>query len=132
MRGSYYYNPCSAKHFFFFFLNSMVLTELHIVSLTHKLFCFQMSPVPSYPFPTVDVPDHAHYIIGVVILFVGITGMLGNFLVIYAFCRYSLNFTAILFLYLTLLKFIYLLIYFLQQCPHISKIFVCVLIGAGV
>ncbi|XP_051274438.1 melanopsin-A-like isoform X1 [Dicentrarchus labrax] len=45
------------------------------------------SMVPSYPFPTVDVPDHAHYTIGVVILAVGITGMLGNFLVIYAFCR---------------------------------------------
>ncbi|KAK7913400.1 hypothetical protein WMY93_013611 [Mugilogobius chulae] len=43
--------------------------------------------VPSYPFPTANVPDHAHYIIGVVILFVGITGMLGNFLVMYAFCR---------------------------------------------
>ncbi|XP_049615345.1 melanopsin-A isoform X1 [Syngnathus scovelli] len=42
---------------------------------------------PSYPFPTVDVPDHAHYTIGVVILVVGITGILGNFLVIYAFCR---------------------------------------------
>lgn len=40
-----------------------------------------------YPFPTVDVPDHAHYIIGAVILAVGITGMLGNFLVIYAFSR---------------------------------------------
>ncbi|XP_068161284.1 melanopsin-A-like isoform X2 [Antennarius striatus] len=43
--------------------------------------------VPNHPFPTVDVPDHAHYTIGVVILVVGITGMLGNFLVIYAFCR---------------------------------------------
>ncbi|XP_037547080.1 opsin 4b [Nematolebias whitei] len=43
--------------------------------------------VPAHPFPTVNVPDHAHYIIGVVILAVGITGMLGNFLVIYAFCR---------------------------------------------
>uniref|UniRef100_A0A8C3E9I5 Opsin 4 n=1 Tax=Corvus moneduloides TaxID=1196302 RepID=A0A8C3E9I5_CORMO len=38
-------------------------------------------------FPTVDVPDHAHYTIGVVILIVGITGTLGNFLVFYAFCR---------------------------------------------
>ncbi|XP_040923157.1 melanopsin-A-like [Toxotes jaculatrix] len=45
------------------------------------------SIVPSHAFPTVDVPDHAHYTIGVVILAVGITGMLGNFLVIYAFCR---------------------------------------------
>ncbi|XP_034563210.1 melanopsin-A-like [Notolabrus celidotus] len=45
------------------------------------------SVVPNHPFPTVDVPDHAHYTIGVVILFVGITGMLGNFLVMYAFCR---------------------------------------------
>ncbi|KAK1881051.1 Melanopsin-A [Dissostichus eleginoides] len=43
--------------------------------------------VTSHPFPTVDVPAHAHYTIGVVILIVGITGMLGNFLVIYAFCR---------------------------------------------
>ncbi|XP_056326889.1 melanopsin-A [Danio aesculapii] len=40
-----------------------------------------------HPFPTVDVPDHAHYTIGAVILTVGITGMLGNFLVIYAFSR---------------------------------------------
>ncbi|XP_042254065.1 melanopsin-A-like isoform X1 [Thunnus albacares] len=45
------------------------------------------SLVPSHPFPTVDVPDHAHYTIGVVILAVGITGLLGNFLVMYAFCR---------------------------------------------
>ncbi|KAM9715912.1 opsin 4b isoform 2-T2 [Menidia menidia] len=43
--------------------------------------------VPAQPFPTVDVPAHAHYTIGVVILAVGITGMLGNFLVIYAFSR---------------------------------------------
>ncbi|XP_069466870.1 melanopsin isoform X3 [Ambystoma mexicanum] len=40
-----------------------------------------------HAFPTADVPDHAHYIIGSVILLVGITGMLGNFLVIYAFGR---------------------------------------------
>ncbi|XP_061086374.1 melanopsin-A-like [Conger conger] len=40
-----------------------------------------------HPFPTADVPDHAHYIIGSVILAVGITGMVGNFLVMYAFCR---------------------------------------------
>ncbi|XP_028845803.1 melanopsin-A [Denticeps clupeoides] len=39
------------------------------------------------PFPTVDVPDHAHYTIGAVILAVGITGLVGNFLVIYAFSR---------------------------------------------
>lgn len=39
------------------------------------------------PFPTADVPDHAHYTIGSVILVIGITGMIGNFLVIYAFCR---------------------------------------------
>ncbi|XP_007541259.1 melanopsin-like [Poecilia formosa] len=38
-------------------------------------------------FPTVDVPAHAHYIIGCVILLVGVTGMLGNALVIYVFCR---------------------------------------------
>lgn len=38
-------------------------------------------------FPTVDVPDHAHYTIGSVILAVGITGIVGNFLVMYAFCK---------------------------------------------
>uniref|UniRef100_A0A3Q1IIM4 G-protein coupled receptors family 1 profile domain-containing protein n=1 Tax=Anabas testudineus TaxID=64144 RepID=A0A3Q1IIM4_ANATE len=58
----------------------------------HRL--MELSPVatpgsmsPNHPFPTVNVPDHAHYTIGVVIMAVGITGMLGNFLVIYAFCR---------------------------------------------
>ncbi|CAN9509034.1 unnamed protein product [Ophioblennius macclurei] len=61
-------------------INPHRLMELSPVSTTG-------SPVPNHPFPTVDVPDHAHYTIGVVILAVGITGMLGNFLVIYAFCR---------------------------------------------
>lgn len=42
---------------------------------------------PPHPFPTVDVPDHAHYIIGSVILLVGLTGTVGNALVIYVFCR---------------------------------------------
>ncbi|XP_069611933.1 melanopsin [Ranitomeya imitator] len=40
-----------------------------------------------HAYPTADVPDHVHYVIGAVILAVGITGTLGNFLVIYAFCR---------------------------------------------
>ncbi|KAF3707923.1 Melanopsin-A Mammalian-like melanopsin Melanopsin-M Opsin-4-A Opsin-4M [Channa argus] len=44
-----------------------------------------MAPEDQFPFPTVDVPDHAHYIIGSIILVIGITGMVGNFLVIYAF-----------------------------------------------
>ncbi|XP_070701573.1 melanopsin-like [Pempheris klunzingeri] len=47
----------------------------------------QPSPLQPRQFPTVDVPDHAHYIIGSVILLVGVTGMLGNALVIYVFCR---------------------------------------------
>ncbi|XP_027702181.1 melanopsin isoform X5 [Vombatus ursinus] len=38
-------------------------------------------------FPTVDAPDHAHYTIGATILVVGFTGVLGNLLVIYTFCR---------------------------------------------
>ncbi|XP_026771261.2 opsin 4b [Pangasianodon hypophthalmus] len=46
-----------------------------------------MIQTPRYPFPTVDVPDHAHYTIGTVILIIGITGMVGNFLVMYAFCK---------------------------------------------
>uniref|UniRef100_A0A673BRN3 Opsin 4a (melanopsin) n=1 Tax=Sphaeramia orbicularis TaxID=375764 RepID=A0A673BRN3_9TELE len=40
-----------------------------------------MVPDAAHPFPTVDVPDHAHYTIGSVILAIGITGMVGNFLV---------------------------------------------------
>ncbi|XP_023414390.1 melanopsin isoform X2 [Loxodonta africana] len=39
------------------------------------------------PFPTVDVPDHAHYTLGAVILLVGLMGMLGNLMVIYIFFR---------------------------------------------
>ncbi|XP_032408402.1 melanopsin-A-like [Xiphophorus hellerii] len=46
-----------------------------------------MAAPPPQPFPTVDVPDHAHYTIGSVILAIGVTGVLGNFLVIYAFSR---------------------------------------------
>ncbi|XP_075993410.1 melanopsin-A-like [Genypterus blacodes] len=46
-----------------------------------------MEAEAAQPFPTVDVPDHAHYTIGSVILVIGITGMIGNFLVIYAFSR---------------------------------------------
>ncbi|XP_077351579.1 melanopsin-A-like isoform X2 [Festucalex cinctus] len=46
-----------------------------------------MAPRAPPPFPTVDVPDHAHYTIGSVILAIGITGLIGNFLVIYAFSR---------------------------------------------
>ncbi|XP_060745873.1 opsin 4b [Tachysurus vachellii] len=46
-----------------------------------------MIQTPHYPFPTVDVPDHAHYTVGSVILIIGITGMVGNFLVMYAFCK---------------------------------------------
>nr|XP_028584287.1 melanopsin [Podarcis muralis] len=42
---------------------------------------------PPHPFPTVNVPAHTHYTIGAVILAVGITGTLGNLLVIFAFCR---------------------------------------------
>ncbi|XP_054881559.1 melanopsin-A-like, partial [Poeciliopsis prolifica] len=42
---------------------------------------------PPHPFPTVDVPDHAHYTIGSIILVIGVTGVVGNFLVIYAFSR---------------------------------------------
>lgn len=48
-----------------------------------------MAPDASFPFRTVDVPDHAHYTIGSFILAIGITGMIGNFLVIYAFSRYT-------------------------------------------
>ncbi|XP_036905836.1 melanopsin isoform X2 [Sturnira hondurensis] len=52
-----------------------------------------ISPTPGaqatawVPFPTADVPDHAHYTLGIVVLLVGLTGMFGNLTVIYTFCR---------------------------------------------
>lgn len=52
--------------------------------------CLVLQVAMVRPFPTVDVPDHAHYTIGSVILVIGITGMIGNFLVIYAFCRWGM------------------------------------------
>ncbi|KAL4612941.1 melanopsin-A-like [Arapaima gigas] len=58
------------------------LTEREPVS--HKM---AMVQEVRHPFPTANVADHAHYVIGSVILAVGITGMVGNFLVMYAFCR---------------------------------------------
>nr|XP_029540637.1 melanopsin-A-like [Oncorhynchus nerka] len=39
------------------------------------------------PFPMVDVPDHHHHTLGSVIFAVGNTGMVGNFLIMYTFCR---------------------------------------------
>ncbi|XP_072229318.1 melanopsin-A-like [Leuresthes tenuis] len=65
-------------------INPHRLIELSPVATAESI---QGATVPGYPFPTVDVPAHAHYTIGVVILAVGITGLLGNFLVIYAFSR---------------------------------------------
>lgn len=51
--------------------------------------CLEVAMVRKPPqlFPTVDVPDQAHYTIGAVIFAIGITGIVGNFLVIYAFTR---------------------------------------------
>lgn len=49
--------------------------------------CVVLQVAPVHPFPTADVPDHAHYTIGSVILAIGVTGVMGNLLVIYAFCR---------------------------------------------
>ncbi|KAK3573476.1 hypothetical protein QTP86_024687, partial [Hemibagrus guttatus] len=42
---------------------------------------------PPQLFPKVDVPDHVHYSIGAVIFAIGVTGIVGNFLVIYVFTR---------------------------------------------
>ncbi|KAM4521315.1 melanopsin-like [Fundulus diaphanus] len=59
---------------------------LNLVHLPGPVPTHGVLPQP-HPFPTVDVPVHAHYIIGSVILLVGVTGMLGNALVLYVFCR---------------------------------------------
>ncbi|XP_077093287.1 melanopsin-A [Siphateles boraxobius] len=67
--------------------NNSVMSAYRLVDLPHTTTSVAMVEESVYPFPTVDVPDHAHYTIGAVILAVGITGMLGNFLVIYAFSR---------------------------------------------
>uniref|UniRef100_A0A9R1SEL3 Opsin 4a (melanopsin) n=2 Tax=Cyprinus carpio TaxID=7962 RepID=A0A9R1SEL3_CYPCA len=67
--------------------NSSAMSAYRLVDLPPTTTSVSMVEESVYPFPTVDVPDHAHYTIGAVILTVGITGMLGNFLVIYAFSR---------------------------------------------
>uniref|UniRef100_A0A673FXU3 Melanopsin-A n=1 Tax=Sinocyclocheilus rhinocerous TaxID=307959 RepID=A0A673FXU3_9TELE len=67
--------------------NNSVMSAYRLVDLPPTTTSVAMVEESVYPFPTVDVPDHAHYTIGAVILTVGITGMLGNFLVIYAFSR---------------------------------------------
>ncbi|XP_030628254.1 melanopsin-A [Chanos chanos] len=70
--------------------NSTVVNAYRLVDLppvATSVTSVTMSQEVLHPFPTVDVPDHAHYTIGAVILAIGITGMVGNFLVIYAFSR---------------------------------------------
>uniref|UniRef100_A0A8C1Q1X2 Opsin 4a (melanopsin) n=1 Tax=Cyprinus carpio TaxID=7962 RepID=A0A8C1Q1X2_CYPCA len=67
--------------------NNSVMSAYRLVDLPPTTTSVAMVEESVYPFPTVDVPDHAHYTIGAVILAVGTTGMLGNFLVIYAFSR---------------------------------------------
>ncbi|XP_066580129.1 melanopsin-A [Amia ocellicauda] len=60
----------------------------HSRAKSDKLLEATAAPAPGdvHPFPTVDVPAHVHYTIGTVILVVGVTGVLGNFLVMYVFC----------------------------------------------
>ncbi|TRY92449.1 hypothetical protein DNTS_029600 [Danionella cerebrum] len=67
--------------------NNSAMGAYRLVDLPPVTTAVAMVEEAVHPFPTVDVPDHAHYTIGAVILAVGITGMLGNFLVIYAFSR---------------------------------------------
>ncbi|XP_078716067.1 melanopsin-like isoform X2 [Lampetra fluviatilis] len=38
-------------------------------------------------FPMLDIPHHVHHTIGSVVIAIGFTGIIGNFLVIYVFCR---------------------------------------------
>ncbi|XP_061767520.1 melanopsin-A-like isoform X3 [Nerophis ophidion] len=66
-----------------------LVSDLYRPAAAHASHTAQAAMAPKSPlaFPTVDVPDHAHYTIGSVILVIGITGMLGNFLVIYAFSK---------------------------------------------
>lgn len=42
---------------------------------------------PSTFISKVDVPDHVHYIIALFVFVIGILGITGNVLVIFAFCR---------------------------------------------
>ncbi|XP_006630959.3 melanopsin-A isoform X1 [Lepisosteus oculatus] len=67
--------------------NESVVNAYKLVELPPLATTVAVVQEASHLFPTVDVPDHAHYTIGAVILAVGITGLLGNFLVIYAFSR---------------------------------------------
>lgn len=67
--------------------NNTVVNAYRLVDLPPTATSVAMVPETRHAFPTVDVPDHAHYTIGAVILGIGITGMVGNLLVIYAFSR---------------------------------------------
>ncbi|XP_014056816.1 melanopsin-A isoform X1 [Salmo salar] len=67
--------------------NDTVVSEYQLGDLPSVTSVAMVQEASRHPFPTVDVPDHVHYTIGVVILAIGITGMVGNFLVIYAFSR---------------------------------------------
>ncbi|KAG7231866.1 hypothetical protein INR49_010246 [Caranx melampygus] len=67
--------------------NGSAVDVYRLVELQFPATTVAMVPRMPRPFPTVNVPDHAHYTIGSVILAIGITGMVGNFLVIYAFIR---------------------------------------------
>lgn len=69
------------------FRESLAARSSKIHHMPHHGLTHSHHEEPEHPFPMVDVPDHAHYIIGTVILLVGITGALGNSLVIYVFCR---------------------------------------------
>uniref|UniRef100_A0A8C4QE88 Opsin 4a (melanopsin) n=1 Tax=Eptatretus burgeri TaxID=7764 RepID=A0A8C4QE88_EPTBU len=42
---------------------------------------------PMDKFPMIDVPSQVHYIIGAVVLIIGIIGCIGNAVVMFAFCR---------------------------------------------
>ncbi|XP_036593160.1 melanopsin [Trichosurus vulpecula] len=68
--------------------NNTEVDAYHVVDLPSITPTAVMLPPHSRNvFPTADVPDHAHYTIGATILVVGFTGVLGNLLVIYTFCR---------------------------------------------
>ncbi|XP_075698881.1 melanopsin [Rhinoderma darwinii] len=67
--------------------NDSEVSSYKLVELPLRVTTEPPREVIHHVYPTADVPDHVHYTMGAVILAVGITGTLGNLLVIYAFCR---------------------------------------------
>nr|BAS66936.1 mammalian-like melanopsin [Eptatretus burgeri] len=79
--------PCRSPN-----VTCSVFTDLQVdgdlsVNSTERNLVFSTFVAPMDKFPMIDVPSQVHYIIGAVVLIIGIIGCIGNAVVMFAFCR---------------------------------------------